>query len=317
MHGGGDLTPVAGPDGDDSASAFVASHRLDRERVNDVTKTKLQNKEFSYQDMEQVLGMIPEQWRPKPRAVLKPQGSRPGRVMLGLYAHGSFKGISNDSTVYEDVCRYVNGWLESKVETDFTWTSVSINMHVESGVHMGAHNNANSPNVTCAFGKDSQGELWLEISPDQIAKCQKVVWRDKRGVKTPGKVVSTYHRLFKFNPKAYHATMPWRGTRFSIVAFTARSIRQINDEERDRLVQLGFRCGAQQAKHFLMCDVEDDQAADQSACCHDFDGVFDQVNEVQSIGGMSANEMFKRMIARAAVWIAHSARRPPRTRDHV
>jgi len=72
-----------------------------------------------------------------------------------------------------------------------------------------------------------------------------------------------------------------------------------------------------EAKHFLMCDVEDDQAADQSACCHDFDGVFDQVNAVQSIGGMSANEMFKRMIARAAVWIANSARRPPRTRDHV
>ena len=110
--------------------------------------------------------------------------------------------------------------------------------------------------------------------------------------------------------------MPWTGSRLSIVAFTARSVRSICDSEYELLSQLGFRCGAQPANHFWMGELGETSEEAQDACCHDFDDVFDRVNHDHTNNFTSANEMFKRMIARAAVWIANSARKSPRTRDH-
>ena len=64
----------------------LATHRVERRQmVNQLAHDKDLRGEFGYKDMEQVLAQLPEHWRPKARAILKPAGPSAGRMMLGLY----------------------------------------------------------------------------------------------------------------------------------------------------------------------------------------------------------------------------------------
>ncbi|CAE7808261.1 GIP, partial [Symbiodinium sp. CCMP2456] len=118
ISGGGDREAADAKSGDAAQCVDQRNHL--RKAVNDMARDKAAREQFSYTDMEQVLAKIPEYRRPKARAVMQPTGPKPGRMLLGLYAHGKFKGISNDTKEYTELCKYVNSWIKSKADASFT-----------------------------------------------------------------------------------------------------------------------------------------------------------------------------------------------------
>ncbi|CAE7912341.1 unnamed protein product, partial [Symbiodinium necroappetens] len=183
-------------------------------------------KAFDYQSMEELLGMMkPRTFTPGRAASI--QGRKAGFSMVfGLYAHGSYYGTTRASRMYPSTCRYFNSCLRNiQSETVTQWTSVSVLVNMKGSMHLDAHNDSSSYNLAVGLGPYQGGELWVELRDGDPSKPDlSLSWRElPGGRRAPGQVHPTRWCPTTFSPKRYHKTLPWTGTRFSVIAYTARS----------------------------------------------------------------------------------------------
>ncbi|CAE7677868.1 GIP, partial [Symbiodinium necroappetens] len=208
----------------DESSNFVSL--LNTSEVEAFADYLTAQKAFDYQSMEELLGMM------KPRTFVpgrasSVQGRKAGfAIVFGLYAHGSYYGCTRASRMYPAMCRYFNSCLRNlQSETVMHWTSVSVLVNMKGSMHLDAHNDASSYNLAVGLGPYEGGELWVELRDgDPSEPHLPLSWRDLPGGKrAPGQVHPTRWRPTTFSPKRYHKTLPWTGTRYSVIAYTARS----------------------------------------------------------------------------------------------
>ena len=181
---------------------------------------------YDYQSMEALIETM------QPRAV-RPgrQSVTPGRkdafsLVFGLYAHGEFFGCTKDSARYPTVARFFNECLRRLPESQGArWTSLTVLVNMRGAMHLDAHNSPSTGNLALGLGNYQGGELWVELRDgDPSVPGLPVTWREVPGKKkVPGQARPTWHSPTWFSPKRYHRTLPWTGTRYAIVAFTARS----------------------------------------------------------------------------------------------
>ena len=181
---------------------------------------------YDYQSMEALIETM------QPRAV-RPgrQSVTPGRkdafsLVFGLYAHGNFFGCTKDSARYPTVARFFNECLRRLPESQGArWTSLTVLVNMRGAMHLDAHNSPSTGNLALGLGNYQGGELWVELRDgDPSVPGLPVTWREVPGKKkVPGQARPTWHSPTWFSPKRYHRTLPWTGTRYAIVAFTARS----------------------------------------------------------------------------------------------
>ncbi|CAE7354183.1 unnamed protein product, partial [Symbiodinium sp. CCMP2456] len=109
---------------------------------------------INYQSAEDVITRIP--MGRKMRNVMKPQGKQSGIVTFGLFAHGAMNGVTRSTQEMPQVCRFINRWIKSLAPSEFTWSSVTIGVQTTADVHMDAHNDGRSKNMSVTLGKFSQ-----------------------------------------------------------------------------------------------------------------------------------------------------------------
>ena len=74
-----------------------------------------------------------------------------------------------------------------------------------------------------------------------LDKIRQVHWETKEnGKRVPGHLHSTWRSPLLFDPKRYHCTRPWKGMRWAVTAYTARSLRGLEGEDRNYLRKVGF-----------------------------------------------------------------------------
>ena len=157
-------------------------------------------------------------------------------VALGAFTHGGVHGIINNTYNLKYTLRYINKFLRSKGAKG-RWSSVSIGLNTQPGIHRDAHNI--DYNQTITLGPNRGGRLWIEDPKDEIPG-------EAHGVKLPngknidGKYVDTVDSVFAFDPHRRHFVEDWDGIRVSITAYTVRGINAIGTEERDLLRARGF-----------------------------------------------------------------------------
>ena len=187
----------------------------------------LRQEQYSYSDMESIIAlMIPKSTSPT-RTLSSPGRKRSFSLVFGLYAHGSYFGCTRDTRQYPQVCRYFNECLRRLApESSSRWTSFTVLVNMKGAMHLDAHNLRNTHNLAVGLGSYSGGELWVERRDgDEFDPHTSVSWKEiPGGGRAPGQPVDTRHRPLSFSPKRYHQTLPWVGTRYAIVAYTARSL---------------------------------------------------------------------------------------------
>ncbi|CAE6970949.1 RE1 [Symbiodinium sp. CCMP2592] len=161
-------------------------------------------------------------------------------LSYGLYAHGSQAGVMNSTFQNPHLCRFINQWLRVWAPTSAHWTTFSIIYNMESKPHRDLHNLKGQPNYVITFGDHEHGELWLERLPDEPQSEDARRRRKPNGSVASGILVSPRHKVVEFTPDRWHATMPWRGTRIALAAYTARSFRDLDPELRRDLLQASF-----------------------------------------------------------------------------
>ncbi|CAE7373259.1 RE1 [Symbiodinium necroappetens] len=213
--------------------------------VEDLALNLTTQKAFDYQSMERLISqMQPNSFRGGRQATVK---ERKGgfSIVFGLYAHGSYYGCTRDSERYPAVCRYLNECVRRlRPDSSFHWTSLALMVNMRGAMHLDAHNEASSSNLAVGLGPYGGGELWVELRDgDPSDPALPLSWREVPGGKrVPGQVHATRHHPTVFSPKRYHKTLPWTGTRYTVIAYTARSWPEARRDQRlqETLQSLSF-----------------------------------------------------------------------------
>ena len=289
-----------------SSSSASGTSKTKKDRARDAERLAgelLKEKIYDYQAVEELVSLLPVGKPSAMRGLLRQTETKSGVVTFGLYAHGPMQGITTSSYEMPNVCEYLNSWVSTIVPESFCWTSLSVGVQTSAFPHVDAHNEALSHNMSVTVGQFSKGELWLQATPKDLAeKRSKIVWREKGGRKLPGYLINTYRNPVFFSPKQCHATMSWSGFRVSITAFTARSVSHMSEDVHHQLSRLCFRCPVTEQSPKMHVLSEGDEPGPESSCVYDFEQAF----EGRRMRPPRAAGMFKRMLSRAAVWIANS-----------
>ncbi|CAE7528745.1 Copia protein [Symbiodinium microadriaticum] len=162
---------------------------------------------------------------------------------FGLFTHGGVQGVTKLTVDRPHLCRYLNSFGASKIDSGQTWSSISIGKNIEAGMHRDYNNLKGTANHTCSFGQDSGGQVWLEdkrVSEEDAKKTDYVWRRGAGGAWLPGRLKNTFETVLTFDPHHNHATCPWEGERWSMTFHTTRGILKANRECCNVLRRVGF-----------------------------------------------------------------------------
>lgn len=112
-----------------------------------------------------------------------------------------------------------------------TFSSIQVNKSYAAALHLDANNEGESHIV--GVGDFEGGELWVhrQVYSD-------VPWEPRVG--GVAETLDVRSSFATFDGNMPHCTLPFTGTRYSIIYYTNTGHMQLPDEERDRLLALGF-----------------------------------------------------------------------------
>ena len=195
--------------------------------------TALRERRFGNEDLEAILDACDFHNSKKRPGVHGGEEER--RCVIGYYAYGKFHGVTRETGARSQLAKYINQFLlHNGPSTSTSWTSLSITYNTPAHVHTDKNNFPGSDNVVWTGGEHRGGGLWVAQSKGEIYR------QDANGEPTPGNILETKGKVTRFNPKHKHASEPWEGNRWSVVAYVARSYPYASKTSKKVLQKLLF-----------------------------------------------------------------------------
>ena len=164
-----------------------------------------------------------------------------GTLMLGLYSHGNLHGVTKATKDHRNLAKYLLAYLRHHEIKDSACpvTSLSVGRNVQAACHRDVRNLKGSLNWFGTVGDFTGGSLWVQCQADYVPP--NAVWREVQGQRLPGFLVDgNRNYISSFSPDSWHSTEPFKGERYSLTAFTTRSISYAEPHVRRRLRRSGF-----------------------------------------------------------------------------
>ena len=147
---------------------------------------------------------------------------------FGAYAHGNFKGVTESSDRHPMLISYLNEYLRTTGAAG-GWSTIQVSKDLETPPCKDCNNLKNSVNQITTVGRHEGGQIWVKgPNGDRLFNGEK------------GRALECCNKIASFSPDQVHATMPFEGERWSISAFTSRSVPMLNELEKNKLTELGF-----------------------------------------------------------------------------
>ena len=125
-----------------------------------LAKEYLDARSFSYQNLQEVVEMLPNVNLDRQRAI-NGESKRPrSGLMAGLWAHGAFYGISKTVRKFPYTVKYINAFMQEKCGGQH-WTSFVVLKNVKTNLHKDNHNEDGSKTITVTFGDFQDGRSAL------------------------------------------------------------------------------------------------------------------------------------------------------------
>ena len=267
--------------------------------AEELAKTLGSSGDFSYEAMQAVLDHLPTKIENNREVTMHAKSSAATSWVFGLYVRGNMTGMTRAAMLMPEVTKYGNLWIADKFPGQ-EWSSWTANINMVAKVHIDTHNHKQAPNHTVSFGRFAKGELWLEVDD---ARADGVRWKQKGGKRVPGILQTTNRCPTTFDPHRYHGTMPWKGLRYSITAYTTRNVTQIAGGLRQQLEKLGFPVPSP-ATAFLLHAGDSDTDVDVKSmeeCEHQLEHVLGQV---PASSYFAEGKLLERMISKLQIWLA-------------
>ena len=171
---------------------------------------------------------------------------------FGVYAHGSFAGVTKATDRHPELIRYLNFFISAR-DKHSRWSSLSINNNTPLNIHRDLHNLKGTPNLLVCVGDFTGGGLWLEatneVDPSALQR------RNVGDILIHGQVHNCHDQLLLFSPELYHETQAWTGDRWGLSAYTSRGLVHLAQPDLDKLRSLKFPLG--KSVHFHTSQEEE------------------------------------------------------------
>jgi hypothetical protein len=200
-----------------STDALKQQHKEELQRLH-TRMPALEHADFtpSTVDMFRSFGQFPVD--PRTRQLSFKEPSQGVRSLTFGYKYMCGENLTKATIEkYNDV-KVLNAWASSILPSDFKYTSIVVLQNSKCPVHVDKNNMGVSAIIT--LGDHIGGELW--------------VYNDDR---SPLMCRNTPHL---FDGKVPHATMPFKGERYSVVFYCRREVPAAKPDVRAQLEELGF-----------------------------------------------------------------------------
>ena len=147
------------------------------------------------------------------------------------------QGVTSIAKNYPLSCKYVNDWIAKHAKPGFTWTAFAINRDAKSLLHADSRNLRGTDNFAVSFGDFSGGLLWIESTQGKEPRTQ----TKANGQVLNGAAHDNKNKPLYFPPHAHHCVLPWKGSRYGLIAFTSAQIGKMDSTTAEILRQLHFR----------------------------------------------------------------------------
>ena len=207
--------------------------------VHELASQLRRDKDFSHSALRSVIEALPKNNKKHMRKMIDSFAPSSSYTLFGQYTHGGLQGITKATQSNAEVCHYLNSFVKHHAPEDFRWTSVVISVNAKSKLRADVHNLSGSHNFTTSCGNYTGGQLWIEdpLATGPHASTQQL----PNGSDLRSSAKSTKHQTVMFDPSSRHVVLPWKGDRFSIIAFSTRGFPKLSEEEKTQLMQFGFR----------------------------------------------------------------------------
>ncbi|CAE7691977.1 unnamed protein product [Symbiodinium sp. CCMP2592] len=123
---------------------------------------------------------------------------------FGAYQHGNFTGVTNATRDYPELVQYLTAFIRRHSGESDPFPSVVVARNLETGLHRDRYNVNGMRNIV----DDS--------------------------------VVPTENQVVKLNPRRLHKSLPWKGTKWTIIAYVNRGFARLPEAKVQGLRDCGF-----------------------------------------------------------------------------
>jgi len=146
-------------------------------------------------------------------------------------------------------------------QPDFRYTTMQLNKNYATKMHVDANNHG--PSFIIGLGDYTGGEVWIYDENGTVEMelpCALRGWSHLRpGQKVPGRLEDCRNKWLKFDGNTPHMTMPYTGSRISIVYFTRKGWLTMLPETKDTLETSGFMLPGEDYQS--LCTTKEDAQA--------------------------------------------------------
>ncbi|CAE7938265.1 lkhA [Symbiodinium necroappetens] len=146
-------------------------------------------------------------------------------------------------------------------QPDFRYTTMQLNKNYATKMHVDANNHG--PSFIIGLGDYKGGEVWIYDENGTVEMelpCTLRGWSHLRpGQKVPGRLEDCRNKWLKFDGNTPHMTMPYQGSRISIVYFTRKGWLTMLPETKDTLETSGFMLPGEDYQS--LCTTKEDPQA--------------------------------------------------------
>jgi len=186
------------------------------------------------------LGFLPVPQR-KTRQNIRQEGTEYIQTrILGLYAYADSVGVTTATKEMPKFTELLTRYMTQE-HKEFAFSSIVVNINVESAPHVDKNNLGLSKII--AFGDYSGGQLWVhKDGGTHPHKLQKFPQHHsyKAGHTYVGCKLNVKKQWQDFDGNFLHFTMPFKGTRISIIYYCIDRYQQAKLDVRDDLQRVGF-----------------------------------------------------------------------------
>ena len=122
-----------------------------------------QKQDYSFQSCEALLELTELRNTNKSRTLLNEPKAE--YLTLGMYSHGNFYGITNNTLQRPNLVRYLNNFARKHLPREAQWTSITLSRNNQLPVHKDNHNHPRYQNYGIGLGEYTGGELAGSATP--------------------------------------------------------------------------------------------------------------------------------------------------------
>ncbi|CAE7222038.1 GIP [Symbiodinium sp. CCMP2456] len=223
----------------------------------DYAKEIIYNEDDVNEDViERLFELLPSQGLPRQTEDCGASGLSPKAWASGVYRHGGVLGVRNSPKEFPYSTRLVNQFIRGVLGESATWSTFSLHRNLSVKRHRDSHNARDELSYLIPISDFRQGGLWTQAGVDEVVDDDEVVVVDgKRGSVKPLQSEEGSKKVISFNPRQWHATMPWTGDRLVLAVYKVRGLNKIKPVDEDVALDLGFPLPTNDAESPRMCKL--------------------------------------------------------------